>query len=182
MNDPVCRVREWGEEMAALAVAFADGFEDVYSYASGEYLVKIVTAQDGARALALLAEEGVTGALLEYYAVLGAVELPDLDRGIWIASPERVAEGILAGPLMPVTGAVEDTVTVFATDGGGDLYAVSTSTGSVCHLTGGACDGTSYDVSETGYRMVAPDLWTFLDRLRQDLRGALVERPALKAR
>ncbi|MFD5369960.1 hypothetical protein [Streptomyces sp. NPDC127103] len=182
MNDSAFNLREWGEEMAPLAVAFADGFEEEHSYSPGEYSVETVTAQDGSRAVALLAGQGVTGALLEYYATLGIVELPDLHIGIWIADAERVAEGILAGALMPVTGAVDDTVTVFATDGGGNLYAVSPSTGSVCHIIGGAWDGTSLDVSETGYRVVARDLWAFLDQLRQDLRQALAERPALKTK
>ncbi|MCX5205688.1 hypothetical protein OG897_30070 [Streptomyces sp. NBC_00237] len=140
MSDVVFPLHAWGEEMTSLAAVFVDGFEGFYGYAAYGYTVSILKAEDGARAVACLAEAGDTGALLDYYTALGEVQLMDLHNGTWIVGAQEVARGILAGCLMRVTGAVDDTVTVFATNRGGGMYAVSAVEVEVARL---ACPGVS---------------------------------------
>ncbi|MFV5997735.1 hypothetical protein ACNPQM_36455 [Streptomyces sp. NPDC056231] len=121
-----------------------------------------------------LARRGVAGPLLEYYGHLGAVELPDLDNGIWIDDASSFAAQVEAGNYPNrLTGAVDDAVSVFATDGGGGMYALSHTTGCVYHLTAGAHTDNCYDLDETGYRITAESLWHFLEQLHARLATAV---------
>ncbi|MFF0291791.1 hypothetical protein [Streptomyces sp. NPDC005262] len=132
---------------------------------------------------AALARQGVAGPLLEYYSHLGSVELPDLDTGIWIDDASSLTAQVKAGNYPNrLTGAVDDMVSVFATDGGGAMYALSHTTGCVYHLIAGALIGSTYDLDETGYRIAAKDLWDFLEQLHAHLAAALeAQHAALRA-
>ncbi|MFF7266488.1 hypothetical protein ACFZCL_40370 [Streptomyces sp. NPDC008159] len=176
-------MRQWGEEMARLADAFSAGFEAVQGYPPGEHEVRLVSAEEGEAAVALLGHAGAAEALLEYYAQLGPVVLPDLGNGVWIDDASSVVSQREAGNYPnQLTGAVDDTVTVFGTDGGGGMYAVSHTTGGVYHLTLGALTGDSYYLDPDGYRHAAMDLKAFLEQLRTDLTEALrAQRAAVAA-
>ncbi|WHM40884.1 hypothetical protein [Streptomyces sp. BPTC-684] len=125
----------------------------------------------------LLAEAGAHRTLLAYYARMSTAELPDLANGIWIED----APTLLHSKNHPtrLQGTIKDTVTGFATDGGGGHYAVSTTTGNICHMTAGTLhtDATHpdglHDAEETSPSNAAPDLWTFLDQLRTKLGEAV---------
>ncbi|MFD7942465.1 hypothetical protein [Streptomyces sp. NPDC059744] len=130
-----------------------------------------------------LARQGVADPLLEYYSHLSSVELPDLGAGIWIDDASSLTAQVEAGNYPNrLTGAVDDMVSVFATDGGGAMYALSRTTGRVYHLTAGALIGSTYDLDETGYRIAAEDLWDFLEQLHARLAAALeAQHAALRA-
>ncbi|MFF1847696.1 hypothetical protein ACFVW9_39265 [Streptomyces sp. NPDC058217] len=167
-------LRDWGMEMARLAEEFTVGFEAVHGYPSGAHTVCTVPAAGGAVSAAALVCRGVAGPLLEYYSHLGSVELPDLGTGIWVDDVSSLTAQVEAGNYPNrLTGAVDDTVSVFATDGGGGMYALSHTTGYVYHLTAGALTGNCYDLDETGYSTAAEDLWSFLDQLHARLTAAV---------
>ncbi|NMI58870.1 MULTISPECIES: hypothetical protein [unclassified Streptomyces] len=164
----------WGREMRKLAEVFESGFERVHGFSPGEHEVELVSPEDGAEAVGGLAEIGVEGNLLAFYAELGAVTLPDLGNGIWIDDAASVTEGITAGYRpTELDGALKDSVVVFATDGGGAMFAVSATSGRVYRLSLGALAGSVYEVGDVGWAVVGEDLWTFLDRLRNDLIDAV---------
>ncbi|MFC9619400.1 hypothetical protein ACFTXM_05175 [Streptomyces sp. NPDC056930] len=62
---------------------------------------------------------------------------------------------------------------MFATDGGGGMYAVSHTNGYVYHLTADALTGSTFELEETGYSTAAEDLWSFLDQLHAHLAAAV---------
>ncbi|MGW8955597.1 hypothetical protein [Streptomyces sp. NPDC055709] len=174
-------MRKWHEDMELLAAEFMAGFEAVHGYPPGEHTVCRVPAEEGPVFAEALAEQGLPGPLLEYYVHLGPVELPDLDNGTWIDDATSLIAKLEAGNYPNrLTGAVDDTVSVFATDGGGGMYALSHTTGCVYHITAGALIGSTYDLDETGYRIDAEDLWGFLEQLHARLAAALeAQRAAL---
>lgn len=111
---------------------------------------------------------------MEYYSLLGSVELPDLDNGIWIDdASSRTAQVHADNYPNRLAGAVDDMLSVFATDGGGGMYALSHTTGCVYHLAAGASTGSSYELDETGYGIAAEDLWGFLAQLKACLTAAV---------
>lgn len=122
----------------------------------------------------MFAGHGVAGPLLEYYAQLGPVDLPDLGNGIWIDDAASVLGQAEAGNYpRRLTGTVDDEVTVFATDGGGGMYAVSHSTGCIYRLAHGALLASVYQVDQAGYSPTAPSLRAFLAQLRSSLTEAV---------
>jgi hypothetical protein len=174
---PALDLEQWGADMSRLVRLFQDGFQAVHGFAPAEHVVHTATAQEAAEAAVLLAEAGAHGTLLTYYAHMGAVELPDFENGIWIEDVRTLLHD--RDHPTRLKGAVEDTVTGFATDGGGGHYAVSATTGRVYHMTAGALytdatypDGL-YDVDEAGFSVAAPDLWAFLGQLRTELGEAV---------
>ncbi|MET8956280.1 hypothetical protein [Streptomyces sp. NPDC004533] len=172
-------LREWGEDMARLANAFSAGFQAAQGYPPGEHEVRLISAEEGAAAVSLLVHAGAAEALHEYYAQLGSVVLPDLGSGIWIDDASSLVSQAKAGNYpKKLAGAIHDTVTVFGTDGGGGMYAVSHTSGGIYHLTLGALTGDSYDLDADGYRCTATDLRGFLEQLRTDLAGALLAQQA----
>lgn len=167
-------LRKWHEDMELLAVEFVAGFELVHGYPPDEHSVCRVPAGAGPVLARALADRGLPSLLLEYYLHLGAVELPDLDVGIWIDDASSLIFQAEAGNYPNrLTGAVDDTVSVFATDGGGGMYALSHTNGCVYHLTAGALVGSTYDLDESGYRIAAEGLWSFLERLHARLTAAV---------
>ncbi|MEU2264477.1 hypothetical protein ABZ557_30370 [Streptomyces sp. NPDC019645] len=160
--------------MELLVSEFMSGFEAVHGYPPGEHTVGLVPAGESTAAAEASAGRGLPGPLLDYYGHLGAVALPDLDNGIWIDDAASLAAQVEAGDHPTrLTGTVDDTVSVFATDGGGGMYALSHTTGSVYHLTAGALVGSTYDLDEAGYRIAAEDLWSFLEQLHARLTSAV---------
>ncbi|MET9033301.1 hypothetical protein [Streptomyces mirabilis] len=49
------------------------------------------------------------------------------------------------------------------------MFAVSATSGRVYRLSLGVLAGSVYEVGDVGWSVVGEDLWTFLDRLRNDL-------------
>lgn len=162
--------------MVLLAGEFMAGLHAVSGYPPEDHTVCLISAEEGAAAVATLGRGGVAGSLLKFYAQLGSVCLPDLEAGIWIDDAASLIRQVEAGnyPRL-LAAAVDDGVSVFATDGGGGMYAVSHSSGYVYHLTLGALTGSTYDVDEAGYTITAPSLTVFLHQLRDRLAHAVRE-------
>ncbi|MFD3457584.1 hypothetical protein ACFWVC_36080 [Streptomyces sp. NPDC058691] len=163
-------VQGWVSEVGSLASEFAAVFEAVQGFAPGEHAVLRASAEEGVASAGMLARAGVPGSLVALYSVLRSAELPDFGNGIWIDEAASLLEQAEAGnyPRL-LAGAVDDRVTVFATDGGGGMYAVSHAIGCVYHLTLGSLVGTTYDLDEDGYTVAAPNLGAFLEELHYRL-------------
>lgn len=172
-------LRKWHEGTEFLVAEFVSGFGAVHGYQPDERTVCRVPTGEGPVLAEALADGGLPGRLLEHYVHLGTVELPDRDNGIWIDDASSLIAQVEAGNYPNrLTGAVDDTVSVFATDGGGGMYALSHTTGCVYRLTAGALVGSTYDLDETGYRIAAEDLWSFLEQLHARLTAAVDEQQA----
>ncbi|MER5181769.1 hypothetical protein ABT009_26000 [Streptomyces sp. NPDC002896] len=164
----------WIREMQRLVQEFVFGFERIHGFSPGEHEVVRVSSSEGAEAVDALSAAGIRGDLLGYYTKLGAVTLPDLESGIWIDDAPSVIEGIAAGNYPTrLEGSLQDSVTVFATDGGGAMFAVSATKGCVYRLSLGALIGSTYEVDDAGWSVAADDLWSFMDQLRNDLAEAV---------
>ncbi|MEU0345011.1 hypothetical protein ABZ092_40295 [Streptomyces bobili] len=90
-------LREWREATVLLSDEFVAGFQEVSGYLPGDHRVCLVSAQEGAAAVAALGREGIAGSLLEFYAQLGSVCLPDLEAGIWIDDAASLISQVEAG-------------------------------------------------------------------------------------
>ncbi|MDX2733599.1 hypothetical protein [Streptomyces sp. PA03-2a] len=176
-------LRKWYEDMDLLADEFVSGFEAVHGYPPGEHTVCRVPAGEGPGLVEALARQGVAGPLLEYYGHLGAVELPDLGNGIWIDDASFLIAQVATGNYPNrLTGAIDDTVSVFATDGGGGMYALSHASGCVYHLTAGSLTGNIFELEESGCSIAAEDLGSFLGQMHASLTAAVdAQHAALRA-
>ena len=167
MSDADTRLGKWVETVSALATRFEQGFEARFGYLPGENRVVSVSVD----ALSLADGMGLPGELLALYSYFDEVTLPDLGNGIFVGSLAWVVDGIRGNLPTRVCGAVEDSIVVFGSDGGGALIALSSSGRGVYKLSGGALVGSVYDVDERGFRTVSHDLWGFLAWIREELRA-----------
>jgi hypothetical protein len=135
-------------EIDALAKEFVSGFEERFGYPPDENGVVFARSPAG----------GACGAL---HDVVREVSLPDVGNGYFIHPRAHDAR---------LTGFVEEPVTVFGSDGGGALFAVSGAGKGVYRFTGASTVPEEYAVRENGIAVVAPGLREFLDLLRDELR------------
>ncbi|MFJ4850793.1 MULTISPECIES: hypothetical protein [unclassified Streptomyces] len=162
------KISSWVEEMAGLSSKFSRGFEVWYGYEpdANELMLTSLAESDARRALSAM---GAPGDLLKFYERVLRISWPDVGNGFFVNSAEEVVAG--RGDWQPaeVIGAVTDSVIVFASDGGGGLYALTSTDGKVYRLFGGSLVGATYDVDESGVGLIAVDFWEFLEYLRKQL-------------
>jgi hypothetical protein len=123
------------DELRAWRIAVEDavgcvvaGFEGRYGYPPGRNLVEDPDEVDTARLAAL--GPSIPVDLMQFYATVGGVSLPDVGNGMFVQHPGLVADAYTAHELRHVTGRHEADVIVFGNDGGGTLYALASPTGS----------------------------------------------------
>ena len=111
--------------------------------------------------------------MVEFSGRVHELSLSDEGNGFFLESAEDVVNG--AGDWHPtnVTGALDDSIIVFGTDGGGGLFAVSSSSEKVYRLEGGALVGPTYDVDDSGVTEITGGFWGFLELLRQEFAQAV---------
>ncbi|MGK5683735.1 hypothetical protein [Actinoplanes sp. URMC 104] len=158
------RLRGWIEETVASAARLMQTFEQRHGFPPGDNVV--VAGTDGRAAE--LSAAGAPAELVEFYRHVRAVVLPDVENGWFIHPAEQVLDGIREVQPTELTGAVRDDIVVFATDGGGALYAMNRAGDRVYRLAGGALPGSTYDADESDVTVVAHDLWGFLETVRAE--------------
>jgi hypothetical protein len=158
----------WAEEMSLIASKVAQNFEATFGYPPGTNVVARADTDSGSRAVALLSDHGINGDLLDLYSKIEKVSLPDVDRGFFIHSAEEVSDGIRDGQPTKLTGAVDEDIVVFGSDGGGALFALSPAN-KVYRLDGGAMVGSVYDAGDGDVSIIAWDLWGFLEFLKGEV-------------
>ncbi|MFD7659956.1 hypothetical protein ACFV4N_38770 [Actinosynnema sp. NPDC059797] len=156
--------------MSVLASKLMRNFEAGFGYPPGDDLLVEATAESGREAAQSLSSVGAPGELRDFYSRVQEVSLPDVGNGFFIASAEVLVEGIRRGDRpTEVTGSVNDAIVVFGSDGGGGLFALSSSSGNVYRLSGGAQIGSTYEVDESGIAVLASGFWEFLRYLLREL-------------
>lgn len=108
--------------------------------------------------------------LLEFYFVADGLSWPDVHTGVFIHRAARVLASANKGD--PVLLERDSTpITVFGSDGGGGLFAISKSNGNVLHLGAGkVTDGVYFG---RNFKVVANTLLDFLLTLQRDLERVL---------
>ncbi len=160
------RLRTWREDLRKAVASAVLDFEDRYGYPPDENVVSepdtIAAARLGAVRPAIPAD------LVDVYAAVGAVDLPDVGNGFFLHRASDVARIHESRDLWHVRGRHDADVVVFASDGGGTQYALATPAGSpVYRLPPDLVLDGIYTSEDPRFDMAAPDLSTFLDRLLQ---------------
>jgi hypothetical protein len=166
-------LNRWAGQVADLASTFTAGFEGRFGYPPGVNALVSATPQAGQEAVQTLSGYEVPAELLQFFARVESVSLPDLDNGIYIHTADSVADGLAGNQPTEVVGALNERVVVFGSDGGGGLVAMTIPNGSVLMLRNGALMGPRYEVEESGVQMLSDGLWGFLESIRADLVQAL---------
>ncbi|WP_338596897.1 hypothetical protein [Saccharopolyspora sp. SCSIO 74807] len=149
------------------------GFEGIFGYPPDDNVVTRAEAGGESEAIAELSSMGASSDLLEFYSEVHEVSLPDVQNGLFIESATAVVDGAKDGQPTRVTGAVEDSVIVIGSDGGGGLFALSRSDGKIYLLQGGALVGSTYEVESGGVEVIANELPSLLEGFHQKVREAL---------
>lgn len=144
----------WRDELNRALERFLAAFEGRYGYRPGDN--RITGPGDDQTARKINAHPDTAPDLTPFYQVIYEVLLPDIGNGYFIHPAGHVLDELAhAGPAR--LGASASGV-VFASDGGGILYAIG-------------ADGTIYrsDAAsrDSGFEVIAADLASFLDQLRQ---------------
>ncbi|MEO3822010.1 hypothetical protein [Plantactinospora sp. B24E8] len=149
--------RTWRAALRTATAAAILDFETRYGYPPGDNGV----SEPETAGVALVAAAGlaIPADLRKLYAVVGAVDLPDVGNGFFLHSVAQLA----GGDLRQVRGRHDADVVVFASDGGGTRYALATPVGApVYRLPAGQVVGGVYTSDDPCFGMAAPDLATFL--------------------
>ncbi|MFJ4103887.1 hypothetical protein [Amycolatopsis japonica] len=162
-------LRSWCKRMSFLSAEFERRFEAKHGYPPGGN--RLLLAGDDSDDIRLLADLGCATELLDFYAVVRQVSLPDLGNGTFVHSARHVLTGLRGAMPTLLGGVTEDPIIVFGSDGGGALFALSTSGRGVYRLFGGAFVAGTYDADQAGVTTVAPDLRRFLDTVLAELEG-----------
>ena len=162
-------LNRWREDMSRLADAVMQTFESTFGYPPGDHIVVEADAETGQHAVRELTAAGIGGDLLDFYAKVVQVSFPDVENGFFIHSVENIVEG---GHPTKLTGAANDEITVFGSDGGGGLFALNAAGDKVYRLAGGSLVGPVYEVDESGLDIVASNFESFLIQLRDQVQTA----------
>ncbi|MFK0249919.1 hypothetical protein ACIQUM_34910 [Amycolatopsis azurea] len=154
--------------MSFLSAEFERSFEARFGYPPGENRV-FAGDRDDSGVLEELAKLGAPAGLLDFYAQVREVSLPDVGNGIFLHPAGHVIAGLLGAMPTRLTGAVEDEIIVFGSDGGGSLFALSKAGGHIRRLRGGSFLEGAYEADPRGTMVVAKDLREFLDGILTEL-------------
>ncbi|MEV0430554.1 hypothetical protein [Micromonospora sp. NPDC050495] len=153
-------IRRWREDVAACLDLLLPGFDVRFGYPPGRHTIG---GPAGEEELASLAGTRLPGDLLEWYGHVREVSLPDIGNGYFLHEPGLVARREVTA----ARGRFTADVVVFASDGGGTLFAVDALTGSpVYRLPAGEIVAGVYRSDDPRFDVVAENLTGFLDRLR----------------
>ncbi|WUR62363.1 hypothetical protein OHS32_13630 [Micromonospora chokoriensis] len=153
-------IRRWREDVSACLARLLPGFEVRFGYPAGRHTIG---GPAGEEELASLANVCPPGDLLSWYRQVREVSLPDVGNGFFIHDPGLVA----CREVTSVRGRCAADVVVFASDGGGTLFAMEAVSGSpVYRLPGGEAVAGVYRSDNQRFAVVAEDLAGFLDRQR----------------
>ncbi|MER7861349.1 hypothetical protein ABTX61_19740 [Amycolatopsis japonica] len=166
-------LKVWIERSSRLSAEFERGFEARFGYPPGEN--RVLAAEDvGSGDLEKLAKLGVPAGLLDFYACVGEVSLPDLGNGVFVHPARHVVAGLLGALPTRLAGATEGRIVVFGSDGGGSMFALRPACGSVYRLRGGAFLDGAYEVDQQGTAVVATDLREFLAGILRELESRVL--------
>ena len=146
-------VRTWATDITAHLQAVLAAFDTYYPFPPGENEVILTTDPTPSSLDAIRAHPQTPSDLTTFYEVVHEVTMSDIGNGIFIHAPDDVIAQLADGPALLDD---DNTGTVFASNGGGILYAIDP--GNKVHR--------SHDAStNSGFEPVAPDLRGFLGQV-----------------
>jgi hypothetical protein len=161
----VAYIRRCCEDVTACLDRLLPGFEGRFGYPPGRHTI---SGRAGEDELASLARTRPPDDLLAWYRQVREVGLPDVGNGYFIHDPGLVVHRKVTS----IRGRLTADVVVFASDGGGTLFAVEAVTGSpVYRLPAGEIVAGVYRSDDPRFDVVAKNLTGFLDRLRDVVEG-----------
>jgi hypothetical protein len=155
--------------MSDLLSKLMRNFEDGFGYPPGENRLYRATLERGRSAAEALAALGAPAELINFYQEIDQLSMPDVKNGFFVHSCEDVVNGMKGEQPTRLTGYIDDKIVVFGSDGGGGLFALSSTNGQVYRLSGGASVGSIYEVDEAGVNIIKPTFWSYLNYLRNEL-------------
>jgi hypothetical protein len=157
----------WVRRTGVLALTFTEQFESGFGYPPGDHLVEPASAA-GREVSANTA--GLPEDLLIFYRHVAEVSLPDLGSGYFLHPVDLTAAGMSGDLPTRITGSRADSVVVFGSDGGGALFALSTTDGStVYRLPPSGVEGDVYTEGAIPCEVVGVGLASFLAFLEREL-------------
>lgn len=115
-------VRSWCEQTSAVLGALMSSFLKNHGFPPGENAVVLATDESHEATDALVDLTPIASDLTTLYWVISEVSLPDIEQGCFIHSPSMVAKHFREYGSVPLDD--ESPGIVFASDGGGHLFAV----------------------------------------------------------
>ncbi|MEU6163571.1 hypothetical protein [Streptomyces tanashiensis] len=147
-------VRTWYEQTGAALGEWVRAFEATHGFSPGQNVIRLATDESSKATDGLVDLTPIPSDLTTLYWVIRELSLPDVDSGYFIHSPATVAEHFREYGSIGIAG--EGLALVFASDGGGHLFAV-TATGRIWRSTSASWSAD--------FEVAAADLKEFLEQL-----------------
>ncbi|WP_371582122.1 hypothetical protein [Streptomyces sp. NBC_01314] len=154
-------VRSWWEQADAALTKLMQSFLPTHGFPPGHNAVMLATDDSHAATSALVDLTPIPSDLTTLYCVISEASLPDVDSGYFIHSPTSVAEHFREYGPAPIDG--EWIAPVFASDGGGHLFAIG----------GGGQVWKASTASFDDCDLVAASLQEFLEQLGRRITNQL---------
>jgi hypothetical protein len=145
-------VRIWAADITTHLQFVLSAFDTYYPFPPGENEV-VLADPDQSSVDATLANPGTPPDLTAFYRVIKEVTMPDIGNGLFIHPPDLVVTQLADRPVLLSDG---NTGTVFASNGGGTLYAIGPD--NTVHRSRDAS-------TDSGFEPVATDLRDFLGQV-----------------
>ncbi|MEU6556410.1 hypothetical protein ABZ915_40125 [Streptomyces sp. NPDC046915] len=155
-------VRVWCEQVRAALIKVMQSFQVRHGFPAGRNVVALATEESHQATDALVELTPIPSDLTTMYWVIDEVSLPDVEFGYFIHPSSTVASHFREYGSIQIDG--EEPALVFASDGGGHLFALAGS-GRVWMST----TASWFDQ----FDLAAASLQEFLEGLAQRISGAL---------
>ncbi|MGP3952380.1 hypothetical protein [Streptomyces sp. 7N604] len=145
--------------------AFTEQFESKFGYPPDVNAVEPVSESESA---VEAGAEGIPEDLAIFYGRVSRVSLPDLESGFFVHPLDLTLRGLRGDFPTQIVGSREDSVVVFGSDGGGGLFALSSTDGStVYRLPPSRVEGSVYVEGGVPCEVVGSNLEDFLSMLER---------------
>lgn len=139
-------VRTWCDQTEPELGRLMQSFEARHGFPPGENVITLTTDESNEATSALVDLTFPPSDLTTLYSVIRDISLPDVDHGYFIHSPAMTADHFREHGFVQVAG--DGPALVFASDGGGHLFAVA-GTGRVWKSTAASRDA-DFEVAANG--------------------------------
>lgn len=145
-------LRSWAADITTQLQTVLSAFDTYYPFPPGQNEV-ILADPDQSPLDAIRAQPGIPSDLITFYEVIKEVTMSDIGNAFFIHAPDHVVTQLADGPVLLGDG---NTGTIFASNGGGILYAIDPDNG--VHRSHAASPNS-------GFQPVATDLHGFLEQV-----------------
>jgi hypothetical protein len=147
-------LRAWAADITAHLQSVLSAFDTYYPFPPGENEVVLAGPDQQDSLDAMRAHPATSPDLITFYSVINEVTMSDIGNAFFIHAPDLVIRHLSDGPAVLSDGT---DGTIFASNGGGILYAIGPD--SRVHRSHAASP-------DSGFEPIATDLHDFLEQLR----------------